>query len=137
MQANTLSTELFWLTMSILLTAFMWVPYIINRLKERGFGIAIYDPQGGTDTNIAWADRMMRAHSNAIENLALFAPLVLMIQVTGLNSEWTALTCMVYFYSRMAHYLIFSFGIPYIRVPAFAINFGCSIVLAMVLLGFL
>lgn len=51
------------------------VPYIINRMLEQGIGRAIWDPQGITKTEVNWAERMMRAHKNAVENLVVFAPL--------------------------------------------------------------
>jgi len=134
MIAETLTTELYWLTLSIILTGLMWFPYIINRLVEQGVATALWDPQGETKTQAAWADRMMRAHSNAVENLVLFAPLVLMIHVTHLNNELTAMACMIYFFSRLAHYVIFTLGLPAIRIPVFAINFMSLFVLALTLL---
>ncbi len=134
---NTLTTELYWLTLTVLMTAFMWAPYIINRLMEQGLVPALWDPQGETGTQVAWAERMMRAHQNAVENLVLFAPLVLSLHVTGLNNETTATACMVYFYARLAHYLVFSFGVPGLRIPVFAVGVVAQLVLAMTLLNLL
>ncbi|HEC05101.1 MAG TPA: MAPEG family protein, partial [Thiothrix sp.] len=37
-----MTTELFWLVLSILLTAILWLPYIINRLAEQGFFKALW-----------------------------------------------------------------------------------------------
>ena len=69
MQTHTLSPELYWLTITTLMTGLMWVPYILNRLAEKGPLKATWDPQGDTTTRGPWADRMMRAHQNAVENL--------------------------------------------------------------------
>jgi len=134
---NTLTTELFWLTMTITMTALMWVPYIINRLIEQGMGQALLDPQGDKTTRFAWAKRMMQAHYNAIENLAIFAPLVLILHVTKMDTEYTAMACIVYFYARLAHYLLYSFGVPGLRTPAFAIGFAAQLVLILTLLNIL
>ena len=100
MSSGTLTTELYWLTLTVLMTGLMWLPYIINRMLEQGLGFAIWDPQGETKTDIVWAERMARAHTNAVENLIIFAPLVLTLQLTQLNNELTALACMIYFFSQ-------------------------------------
>ena len=134
MMSNTLTTELFWLTMTITMTALMWVPYIINRVIEQGMGQAILDPQGDKTTRFNWARRMMQAHYNSIENLALFAPLVLILHVTKMSTEYTTMACIVYFYARLAHYLFYSFGVPGLRTPAFAIGFAAQLVLIFTLL---
>ena len=135
MSLTTLTSELYWLTLTVLMTALMWLPYIVNRLLEQGILPALWDPQGETATRAAWADRMMRAHDNAVENLVIFAPLVLMLHATGMNNDTTALACMAYFYARAVHFLVFSFGIPGLRIPAFAVGVTAQFVLGLTLLG--
>ena len=135
MPSVTLNTDLYWLTLTVLMTGLMWVPYIINRALEQGIGFAVWDPQGETKTRYAWAERMARAHYNALENLIIFAPLVLTIQLTQLNNELTALACMVYFFSRLTHYLVFSFGVPVMRILAFMVSVVAQLILAFTLLG--
>lgn len=76
MMQTSLSTELYWLTLTVSLTAVMWLPYIINRMAELGVLSALWDPFGHTEARAAWANRMMQAHVNAVENLVIFAPLV-------------------------------------------------------------
>ncbi len=135
MATETLTTELYWLTVTVLMTGLMWVPYIINRIIEQGMGFAIWDPQGETKTQICWAERMARAHKNAVENLIIFAPLVLALHLTDLNNELTALACMLYFFSRLTHFLVFSFGVPVLRVLAFMVSVVAQLILAFTLLG--
>ena len=134
MLSTTLTPEIYWLTLTVLMTGLMWVPYIINRIVEQGMGFAIWDPQGDTNTKHAWADRMARAHSNAVENLVIFAPLVLALHLTQLNNELTALACTVYFFSRLTHYVVFSFGVPVLRVLTFMISVAAQLFLAVTLL---
>lgn len=134
MNQVTLSPEFFWLTLTVLLTGLMWVPYILNRLAEQSPVYALRDPQGNTHTNVGWAERMIRAHQNSVENLVLFAPLVIMLQMSSLTDELTALACMVYFYARLAHFIVFSFGMPWLRIPVFAVGFSAVIVLVSRLL---
>lgn len=135
MPNGIITTEMYWLTLTLLMTAVMWVPYIVNRVLEQSFGFALWDPQGDTRTQVIWAERMMRAHTNAVENLVIFAPLVLMLQLLNLNNEITALTCMVYFYARLTHYFVFSFGIPMIRIPVFAVGVFAQLNLVYILLS--
>ena len=133
--ATTLSTEIFWLVITTTMTSLFWIPYILNRLLEQGILKALWDPHGSTDTSKAWARRMMQAHANAIENLAIFAPLVIAIQITGNNSSTTAMACMIYFFARLAHYLAFSFAIPILRVFTFLLGVGMQLLLASILFG--
>lgn len=135
MPITTLTSELFWMTTSVLLTGLMWAPYILNRLLERGFGAALWDPEGTTDTSTRWAGRMMRAHQNAVENLVIFTPLVLGLHAAGISSATTATACMVYFFARAAHYLVFTFGVPLLQVVTFAVGVAAQGTLALALLG--
>ena len=130
-----MTTELYWLTLTVLMTALMWLPYIINRMLEQGIGFAMWDPQGETKTDVIWAERMTRAHKNAVENLIIFAPLVLTLQLTDLSNELTALACIMYFFSRLTHYIVFSLGIPLLRIFAFMISVVAQFTLAFTLLG--
>ena len=130
-----MTTELYWLTLTVLMTALMWLPYIINRMLEQGIGFAMWDPQGETKTDVIWAERMTRAHKNAVENLIIFAPLVLTLQLTDLSNELTALACLMYFFSRLTHYIVFSLGIPLLRIFAFMISVVAQFILAFTLLG--
>ena len=36
LEGNNMTTELFWLTATVLMTALMWMPYILNRIAVRG-----------------------------------------------------------------------------------------------------
>ena len=75
----SLSTELFWLVLSCMLTGLLWVPYIINRIIEHRPFPALWNPMPDVRPKAQWAERLMRAHENAVENLVVFAPLVLVI----------------------------------------------------------
>lgn len=130
-----LSNEIYWLSLTVLMTSLFWVPYIINRMAEQGTLNALWDRFGDRHTEKQWAIRMMDAHANAVENLVIFAPLVLLVQITGLNSSTTATACMIYFFSRLTHYFVYTFAIPLFRVVTFLIGFGVQAVLAITLLG--
>lgn len=59
-----------------------------------------------------WAERLMRAHANAVESLVVFAPLVLALQVLGMSTAITATAAMVYFIVRAAHAILHTFTVP-------------------------
>ena len=129
-----MSNEIYWLLLTILMTSLFWMPYIINRIAEQGIFNALWDPFGDTHTEKAWARRMMDAHANAVENLVVFAPLVLLIEMTGMNSIMTTTACTVYFFTRLTHFFVFTFAVPLLRVVTFLIGFGMQATLALTLL---
>lgn len=133
---NTMTTELYWLVLTTTMTALIWVPYILNRMKEheQGAWAAVCNPQPDTQPKAQWAVRLMRAHANAVENLVIFAPLVLALQSVGTSTEITANASMVYFIVRVAHVVLYTFAIPLLRTVAFAIGFFCQMALALTLL---
>lgn len=131
---TAMTTELYWLVMTVLLTSVIFVPYILNRMKEHGIWPAVWNPQPDTRPKAQWAERMMRAHANAVENLVVFAPLILALHVVGVSTPATATASMVYFFVRLAHVLLYTFAVPLLRTVAFVIGFGCQLTLALTLL---
>ncbi len=130
-----INTEIFWLALTLLMTALFWVPYILNRMNEHGVWPALYNPQPDIRPKAQWAERMMRAHTNAVENLVIFAPLVLAIEILELNSNMTATVCGIYFFARLGHFFLYSFKVPFFRTIAFLIGFMCQMTLTFTLLA--
>ena len=118
-----MSRELFWLTLTIALTALVWIPYILDRIKIRGLAATMANPSRGNKEQSPWAVRLMFAHDNAIENLAIFAPLVLIADVLNVRNDMTAFACALYFWSRLAHVVIYTAGWPVGRTIAFTGGF--------------
>ena len=73
----------------------------------------------------------MFAHDNAIENLIVFAPLVLILAQLDYSTKWTALACAVYFWARVAHLIVYTLGLPVFRTLAFTVGFFAQAVLAL------
>jgi uncharacterized MAPEG superfamily protein len=67
----------------------------------------------------AWAQRAIKAHTNAIENLAIFAPIVLTAHLLGISNGTTKAAVVVYFFARLAHFVVYSAGIPAARTLTF------------------
>lgn len=125
-----MSTELYYLAATSLLTAIIWMPYAVNFIMTGGLQNAV-GPHEEVEGMAGWAIRMKKAHTNAIENLVVFAPLVLVVHVSGASSEMTALACMVFFWARLIHLITYTLGIPWVRTLAFAAGFACQVTLAL------
>ena len=83
-----MSKELYWLTLTAAMTALFWVPYILDRIMVRGVVGATANPSPNDKPQSPWAERMMAAHTNAVENLVVFVPLVLVthqVNITALT----------------------------------------------------
>lgn len=129
--------ELFWLTMTLLLTTLMWIPYMLQLIFQLGPIKAFWDPTGNHPHDRDWAVRAKRAHSNAVENLVLFAPLVLLVHFAGTADGSTAIAAMAYFIFRAAHYVVYLLAMPVVRTLLFIGGFACQIVFAARLIGWI
>jgi uncharacterized MAPEG superfamily protein len=69
-----------------------------------------------------WAGRALRAHRNMLENLVLFAALVLVAQVAGKANAMTALGAQLFFWGRLAYAAIYLAGIPWARTGAWFVS---------------
>ena len=69
-----------------------------------------------------WAARAQRAHLNLLQNLAPFAILVLVAEVSGKANATTALGATIFFAARVAHAVVYTAGIKYLRTLVFAIS---------------
>lgn len=125
-----MNTELFWLVLTIILTGSLWVPYIVNRIIENGLMTALRNPKPDEPPKADWANRLMHAHSNAVENLVIFAPLVCLLLIMDVSTPETILATTVYFGARLAHAVIYTLGIPYFRTIAFFTGFLAQMMLA-------
>lgn len=130
-----MTRELFWLTLTVILTGLMWVPYILNRVMARGLFGAMANPSRNDKPQAEWANRMMFAHDNAVENLIVFAPLVLILNAIDYSTKWTVLACAVYFWSRLAHAIVYTFGVPVLRTLTFTVGFLAQAVLVLGIFG--
>jgi uncharacterized MAPEG superfamily protein len=81
-----------------------------------------------------WATRMKAAHYNAVENLVVFAALVLIANAAGISNEITVMACNVYFWARVVHLLSYTMAIPWVRTLAFAAGWVCQVAIILQLL---
>ena len=126
-----MSKELYWLVLTVAMTGLLWLPYILDRIMVRGLMPTMANPSPSDKPQSAWAQRMIAAHTNAVENLVIFAPLVLVTQQLSIATPATAFACALYFWSRLAHVVVYTLGIPVLRTLAFAGGFVAQALLAL------
>ncbi|WP_340588761.1 MAPEG family protein [Erythrobacter alti] len=130
----TTNPELFWLTLTIILTGLLWLVYITQIISKIG-PIAAVTEVNGVEPSAQWSTRAKKAHANAVENLVIFAPLVLIVHALGAGSATTAAAAAAYFVLRVIHAAVYIAGLPYLRTLAFAGGVVCQAILAIALLG--
>lgn len=95
-------------------------------------------PLAGNRENLppleGWAGRAARAHRNMLENLVLFAALVLTAQIAGRTGAMTALGAQLFFWGRLAYAPIYVIGIPWLRTAAFAVSLAGLVMMLVQLL---
>ncbi len=122
--------SLIWVTA---LTAILWIPYTLNTIAVRGLMDAVGYPADPKPL-AGWAQKMKAAHANAVENLVVFAALVLIANAAGVSNETTVLACTVYLGSRVVHLLAYTFAIPWVRTLSFIAGFACQVAIILQLI---
>jgi len=131
-----LTTELYYLALVAVTTVLMWVPYMAARILTRGPVRTLADPADPAfPPDPAWAERARRAHANAAQNLTVFAPLVVILALTGTSTPATILASKTYLGARLIHYIVYAAGIPVIRTLVFVTGVGATLVIATTMLG--
>lgn len=129
-----MKTELVYLIWVTALTGVLWIPYILDRIAVWGLADAVGYPANPKPQS-PWAARLMKAHANAVENLVVFAALVLAAHAAGVSNSATAGACMVYFWARIVHVVAYTFAVPWVRTLAFAVGFFAQATIAWQLIA--
>jgi len=129
-----MSNELYWLTLTAAMTGLLWIPYVLDRIMVRGTMGAMANPSPNDKPQSVWADRMNAAHANTVENLVVFATLVLTAQALNIHSGETIFACALFFWCRLIYVAVYTAGIPVVRTLAFAGGFVGQVILALAIL---
>ena len=127
--------ELIILALICLLTVMMWIPYIIARATRVNVAPAAGNGHSPSTGLSPWAQRAQKAHANAVENLVIFAPLVVVAALLNVNNAITLIAAKVYLLARIVHYIAHTAGIPVIRTLAFQTGFVATVTIAIVILS--
>lgn len=124
-----MSAELLYLTFVTVFTAVLWIPYVLDRFAVRGVSDTVGYPVSPKPQS-PWAVRLIRAHANAVENLVIFAALVLIAHAAGISNSVTVGACVVYFWARVVHAMAYAVALPWLRTLAFAAGFFAQAAIA-------
>lgn len=116
-----MTTELSMLAYCAILTVLLALIPTVALILEKGLPFAAGNREEAV-TLPAWAERAKRTHLNMLENLPVFAALVLIAQVSGAFNDTTALGATLFFWGRVAHAAVYLAGIPWVRTGAFAVS---------------
>jgi uncharacterized MAPEG superfamily protein len=69
-----------------------------------------------------WVGRAQRAHINMLENLVLFASLVLVAVMAGKTNDTTLMGAQIFFWARVAYAVVYVLGIPWLRTGVWGVS---------------
>ena len=125
-----MTVELTLLVWSAVLTVVLAVIGATGAMLQVGLPVLAGNRENMTEI-AGWAGRAMRAHRNMLENVVLFAILVLVAKAIGVSNGMTVLGAEVFVAGRVAHAVLYIIGVPWLRTAAFAVSL---VGLAMILL---
>jgi uncharacterized MAPEG superfamily protein len=118
-----MTKDLSYLAYTAILTAALWIPYIVAQVMTNGF----LKPPNYVDPAPRpvplWGQRANRAQINAVESFAPFAALVIIAHVAGKADAMTAFWTVCFFWLRLIHAVVYMLGIPYVRTLVFNLGF--------------
>ena len=118
-----MSPDLKYLAFTALLTASLWIPYVVAQVRTNG----PLQPANYVDPTQRpmppWGKRADRAYLNAIETFAPFAALVILIHIAAKANATTAILAASFFWLRVAHAVVFWAATPYVRTLVFTLGY--------------
>jgi uncharacterized MAPEG superfamily protein len=119
-----MTTDLKYLALTAILTASLWIPYIVAQVATNGFLARPNYVDPTPRTVPMWGKRADRAYMNAVETFAPFAAVVIIAHLAGKANAMTAFWAMWFFWMRFAHAAVYLTAIPYIRTLVFTLGYG-------------
>jgi uncharacterized MAPEG superfamily protein len=128
----------FYLTLSGVLTLILWTPYIIARLFSWGLSTFLNNypenfPNKQPEQTL-WAARAQRAHLNMVETMPAFIAVVIGASQLNISNSAAIITITswvsIFFWSRLAHAVVYIIGIPYLRTPVYLVSWAAILMIA-------
>lgn len=113
--------ELTLLVWATLLTVVQAVVAVQGAMMQVGLPLLAGNREGMPEIK-GWGGRAARAHRNMIENLVLFAALVLAAVAAGKTNDMTLLGAQIFLYARIAYALVYLIGLPWLRTGVWAVS---------------
>ena len=96
--------------------------------------IPLFGNREGLVVDTGWPGRAHRAHRNMLENLVLFAALVLICAIANRTNATTLLGAQLFLWGRVAYAVIYVAGIPFLRTAAWLVSIIGLVVIFLQLL---
>jgi uncharacterized MAPEG superfamily protein len=109
------------LVWTVVLTFVEMIVAVLGAQAQVGLGM-LAGNRDGLAPLTGFAGRAQRAHWNMLESLPLFIALVLIAQIAGKANGSTLTGCELFFWGRLAHWLIYLIGIPWLRTIAWVVS---------------
>ena len=118
-----MTTDLRYLAYTAMLTAALWIPYIVSQVMTNGFLVPANYKDPTPRPVPLWGRRADRTYLNAVETFAPFAALVVVAHLAGKADAMTAFWAMCFFWLRAVHAVVYLLAIPYVRTLVFTLGF--------------
>ena len=116
-----MTTDLTMLVWSAVLAFLQWVPYMLGRTSGWGLPVLVGN-RDNTPPDAPWVARAVRAQANMLENLPVFAVLVLVAHIVVPGNATVVLGTELFFWARLAYAAIYIAGIPWLRTLAWLVS---------------
>jgi uncharacterized MAPEG superfamily protein len=113
--------ELVWLLWAVALTFVQMLVAVSGAAMQVGLP-ALVGNREGLPPFTGWAGRAERAHYNMLENLALFAALVLIAVAADKTNSTTLLGAQIFFWARLVYAAVYLAGIPWLRTAVWTVS---------------
>ena len=113
--------ELMLLAWAVLLTLVQAVVAAQGAMMQVGLA-ALAGNRDGMPEVKGWGGRAARAHRNMLENLVLFAALVVVAVVAGKTNSTTLMGAQIFLVARIVYALVYIAGVPWLRTAVWAVS---------------
>jgi uncharacterized MAPEG superfamily protein len=113
--------ELMWLVWAVALAVVQMLIAVSGAFLQVGL-MPLVGNRENFPVLTGWMGRADRAHHNMLENLVLFAALILVSVVTNKTNEMTLLGAQLFFWARVAYAAIYLAGIPWLRTASWLVS---------------
>lgn len=129
-----LTTELTMLAYAVALLIVLVVVQANAGIRSKGL-MPLANNRDGLTPAEGFHARMLRVVDNHREGLTMFAPVVLAAAAANVHNSWTVLGAQLFFWSRLAHAVVYVIGLPLIRPLFWAIGLVGTVMVLLALLG--
>ncbi|MGI9289089.1 MAG: MAPEG family protein [Pseudomonadales bacterium] len=135
-----METAYLFLGLSGMLTVLLWTPYILSRAITWGIPTFLNNyplgyPKEQPEPPL-WALRSQRAHLNMVETLPAFAVVVIAAGQLAAQDSFAAIAlwAQIFFIARVAHAVVYTLGIPYLRTPVYLVSWAAVLMIGVQIL---